>query len=260
MRYPPSEKLEIIRLVELSHLPARRTLAQLGIPRTSFYRWYDRYLTGGPEALEDRRSRPGRVWNRIPDEVRGQIVQLALKETDLSPRELAVRFTDTEGYDHAFFEQTVVQPQISNGLLERKRLTAKIPNLIGRRFAGRISRQALLARLQEVLRPAVIEVLVDPLTAAQLGDAVLTAQALQNDPDLLFGTKMPARCTPDVLHDLLSRGFLAMCIPSHLQSLPGYDEPETLSYSITQSVPGALTPDNLRYLIDKVASNGDHFK
>ena len=70
MRYPLSEKLEIIRLVERSHLPAKRTLAQFGIPRTSFYRWYDRYLTGGPEALEDRRSRPGQVWNRIPDEVR----------------------------------------------------------------------------------------------------------------------------------------------------------------------------------------------
>ena len=98
MRYPLSEKLEIIRLVERSHLPAKRTLAQLGIPRTSFYRWYDRYLTGGPEALEDRRSRPGQVWNRIPDEVRDRIVQLALDETDLSPRELAVRFTDTEGY------------------------------------------------------------------------------------------------------------------------------------------------------------------
>ena len=98
MRYPPSEKLEIIRLVERSHLPARRTLAQLGIPRTSFYRWYDRYLTGGPEALEDRRSRPGRVWNRVPDDVRDRIVQLALDETDLSPRELAVRFTDTESY------------------------------------------------------------------------------------------------------------------------------------------------------------------
>jgi len=69
MRYPASEKLEIIRLVERSHLPAKRTLAQLGIPRTSFYRWYDRYLTGGPEALEDRRSHLGRVWNRIPDEV-----------------------------------------------------------------------------------------------------------------------------------------------------------------------------------------------
>ena len=98
MRYPLSEKLEIIRLVERSHLPAKRTLAQLGIPRTSFYRWYDRYLTGGPEALEDRRSWPGQVWNHIPDEVRDRIVQLALDETDLSPRELAVRFTDTEGY------------------------------------------------------------------------------------------------------------------------------------------------------------------
>lgn len=98
MRYPPSEKLEIIRLVERSHLPVKRTLAQLGIPRTSFYRWYDRYLTGGPEALADRHSRSSRVWNRIPDAVREQIVQLALEEPALSPRELAVRFTDTRRY------------------------------------------------------------------------------------------------------------------------------------------------------------------
>jgi len=47
MRYPASEKLEIIRLVEDSHLSARLTLAKLGIPRTTFYRWYDRYLQRG---------------------------------------------------------------------------------------------------------------------------------------------------------------------------------------------------------------------
>ncbi len=41
MRYPASEKLEIIRLVEQSHPPARRTLERLGIPRATFYRWYD---------------------------------------------------------------------------------------------------------------------------------------------------------------------------------------------------------------------------
>ena len=41
MRYPASEKLEIIRLVEQSHLPVRRTLDKLGIPRATFYRWYD---------------------------------------------------------------------------------------------------------------------------------------------------------------------------------------------------------------------------
>ena len=32
MRYPAAEKLEIIRLVEQSHLPVRRTLGHLGIP------------------------------------------------------------------------------------------------------------------------------------------------------------------------------------------------------------------------------------
>ena len=98
MRYPASEKLEIIRLVERSHLPTRRTLEKLGIPRTTFYRWYDRHRAFGVAGLEDRDSGPGRVWNRIPDDVRREIVDLALEEPELSPRELAVKFTDTKGY------------------------------------------------------------------------------------------------------------------------------------------------------------------
>ena len=98
MRYPASEKLEIIRLVEQSHLPAKRTLDKLGIPRTTFYRWYDKYLDSGPEALQDRSPKLLRVWNRIPDDVRDQLVEMALDHGDLSPRELAVRFTDTRHY------------------------------------------------------------------------------------------------------------------------------------------------------------------
>ena len=98
MRYPAAEKLEIIRLVEQSHLPVRRTLAKLSIPPPTFYRWYDRFVDHGPEGLEDRPSSPSRVWNRIPDAVRDQIVDLALEEPELSPRELAVRFTDREKY------------------------------------------------------------------------------------------------------------------------------------------------------------------
>ena len=98
MRYPASEKLEIIRLVEESTLPVRRTLEKIGIPRATFYRWYDLYQTGGPEALEDQRPKPDRVRNRIPDDVRERIIRLALDEPALSPRELALRFIDTEGY------------------------------------------------------------------------------------------------------------------------------------------------------------------
>ena len=67
MRYAASEKIEIIRLVEQSHLPAKRVLDMIGIPRTTFYRWYDRYLSLGAAGLEDRPSCPARVWNRIPE-------------------------------------------------------------------------------------------------------------------------------------------------------------------------------------------------
>ena len=51
MRYSASEKLELIRTVEGSHLPTKKTLDMLSIPRTTFYRWYDRYLEGGLDAL-----------------------------------------------------------------------------------------------------------------------------------------------------------------------------------------------------------------
>ena len=98
MRYPAAEKLEIIRLVEQSHLPVRRTLRHLGVPPATFYRWYERHRAGGPEALEDKPSRPDRVWNRIPDAVRGRILELALAEPELSSRELAVRFTEQARY------------------------------------------------------------------------------------------------------------------------------------------------------------------
>jgi len=97
MRYAASEKLEIIRTVETSPLPVRRTLAQIGIPRSTFYAWLARHAAGGLEGLEDLKPRPGRVWrNRIPDKVRQKVVALALEEPELSPREVAVTFTDRE--------------------------------------------------------------------------------------------------------------------------------------------------------------------
>jgi len=96
MRYPASEKLEIIRTVETSHLPVRRSLDKIGIPKTTFYAWLDRYAAGGFDALEDRKPRPKRVWNRIADDVRDKVIERALEEPELSPREVAVAFTDAE--------------------------------------------------------------------------------------------------------------------------------------------------------------------
>jgi transposase InsO family protein len=91
-----AEKLELIRLVEGSALSVRQTLREIGLPRSTFYSWYQRYLEGGPEALVDRKPRPRRVWNRIPNRIREQVIKTALVHTELSPRELACRMTDRE--------------------------------------------------------------------------------------------------------------------------------------------------------------------
>jgi putative transposase len=98
MRYRAAEKLEIIRLVEHSSLPVRRTLAQLGIPRSTFYCWYDRYRASDEEGLEDRTPAPRRAWNKLPAAVTQAVLELALKEPELSPRELAVSFVDQRQY------------------------------------------------------------------------------------------------------------------------------------------------------------------
>jgi putative transposase len=97
-RSSAAEKLELIRMVEESSLPVKQTLADLDLPRSTFYRWYNRYLEAGYDGLQDRSSQPKQFWNRIPDTVREQVVQIALERPELSPRELAWHITDMEGY------------------------------------------------------------------------------------------------------------------------------------------------------------------
>jgi hypothetical protein len=85
-----------------------------------------------------------------------------------------------------FFEQSVLQRQIGDSLLQRAGLTAQVLDFTGRRSSGRVACQPPLAGFQAFLRPGVVEALGDPLFAAQLGDAVLAAKAIQHNPDLVF--------------------------------------------------------------------------
>lgn len=96
--YSASEKLVIIRLVEDSELSVRRTLREIKVSRSSFYRWYSAYERDGLEGLENRSRASRRHWNRIPDSVRTLIVNVALDRPDLTPRELAWHITDTQDY------------------------------------------------------------------------------------------------------------------------------------------------------------------
>ena len=98
MRYSSSEKLEIIRVVEESELSVRQTLKELGIHRSTFYSWYRRYLKDGVEGLGSHKPKARTFWNKIPEEVKEQVICEALEQTGLSPRELACRITDTHEY------------------------------------------------------------------------------------------------------------------------------------------------------------------
>ena len=98
IRRTPEEKLEIIHLVEHSNLSVKRTLEELDVPRSTFYRWYGHYQEDGPDGLRDQKPNPRQFWNRIPGGVKKQVVESALKHPEKSSRQLAWHFVDKMGY------------------------------------------------------------------------------------------------------------------------------------------------------------------
>ena len=80
LRLTAAEKREVIRLVEGSDLSVRRTLRELGVGRSTFYAWYERYRERGDLGLEPRSSATRRHWNRVPDRERRRVVEEALAD------------------------------------------------------------------------------------------------------------------------------------------------------------------------------------
>jgi len=115
MRFTASEKYEIIKLVDESDLSIRMTLAQLNIPKSTFYNWYSRYLDEGYDGLYQRKNPDRQQWNQIPIAEREEVVSIALEEPEKSPRELAFHITDTKGW--FISESSVYRILKSRGLI-----------------------------------------------------------------------------------------------------------------------------------------------
>ena len=115
MRFTQNEKYEIIQLVEDSELGVNRTLHELGIPKRTFYNWYDKYTKEGYDGLASKRRTANSQWNRIPDQIRNEVVELALEVPELSPRELAHRMIDQKEY--FISESSVYRILKSRGLI-----------------------------------------------------------------------------------------------------------------------------------------------
>src|SRR5258708_5556333 len=139
--------------------------------------------------------------------------------------------------ENAFFEQAVFDQDLSQGLLELARLSPELLDLVRGRLTRRVAGEPFLARLQELLRPTVVEVLIDPFLAAQLSNAVLAAQTFQHNADLLFSGMMPACGSANIPDCLFSAVRYALARLSHRCSSTGYDEPAILSYAISSFCP-----------------------
>ncbi len=116
MRLNQSEKFEVIQLVEKSEQGVNDTLKELGIHKSTFYQWYNAYLTGGYDGLANKPGRRRQYWNQIPEEEKQGIVELALEYPERSPREVACLFTDT--YKRFVSESSVYRVLKVKGLIQ----------------------------------------------------------------------------------------------------------------------------------------------
>jgi len=87
-------KVEIITLVSRSGLPRSRALAQLRLPRSTYYRWLKRLSEG---RLKDKKSGSPISWNKIRPEEETWILAGARASPELSCRQLALTITDSKG-------------------------------------------------------------------------------------------------------------------------------------------------------------------
>ena len=55
-------------------------------------------MEDGYDGLADKKPTPRKFWNKIPEPVKQQIVDIALEHPEKSPRQLAWFITDNQGY------------------------------------------------------------------------------------------------------------------------------------------------------------------
>lgn len=93
----PSEKAALIALVRGSPLPRKQVLAQLGLPKSTYYDW-GRRCQGRVDGLGDQPSGPRVPWNKLRPEEEQAVLALARASPELSPRELALQITDAGAF------------------------------------------------------------------------------------------------------------------------------------------------------------------
>lgn len=114
------QRENLIKKVELQDGHRAKMLDDLGIPRSTYYKWRRTYDEDGIPRLEGIKPIARRVWNRLADKEIEKVLEVARSHPELSPRLLAVKITDEQ--DFSVSESTVYRILKENNLIAPKPL------------------------------------------------------------------------------------------------------------------------------------------
>ena len=108
------EKTEALARVASSGLPKRKALGELGVPKSTYYRWLRRKDQQG---LEDDTGGGKPPWNRLTSQEVDHVLSAAREMPELSCRQLAAWVTDNMGFSVS--ESTAYRILRREGLVKR---------------------------------------------------------------------------------------------------------------------------------------------
>ena len=108
-----TEKAEVLTRVASSPLPRRKVLRELGIAKSTYYRWLRRQDQQG---LDDRPGGGNPAWNRLTSQEVHDVLSTARQMPELSCRQLATWTTDNQGFSVS--ESTAYRILRSEGLVK----------------------------------------------------------------------------------------------------------------------------------------------
>ena len=92
------QREDLIKKVELKEGHRAKVLDDLGIPRSTYYKWRRTYDDDGLPGLVKTKPEARHIWNRLTDNERQQILEIARLHPELPSRLLAVKITDEESF------------------------------------------------------------------------------------------------------------------------------------------------------------------
>ena len=127
-----SEKTTVLARVASSTLPKRQVLKDLGVPKSTYYRWLTR-----EQRCQGLENQPGgglAPWNRLSQPEEQAVLTVARRAPELSCRQLAAWITDNQGFSVS--ESTVYRILRREGLVKSPKMQLKAGKEYHRKTTG----------------------------------------------------------------------------------------------------------------------------